>query len=321
MKRSVFHGITAALLALILLVSTLPAAGADRMPEQKTSRYLGTMRVCFCKEFISLREEPRKTSERLAEIPLGAIVYKCVNFDKEGLFYKCEYEGQEGYVLKKYVRPAPEYEPPDSMALTRKMTMEEVIGNGEVVLDWKDYNMSVVAAYETIREKGKKWEVLRIGCFVNDSPLWGHEERVMMTGQYSMLKVFIGGVEDDWQVMLFDGGWGLSLFDLLSGKERWCLNVSDCWMGNGAAIAVDKNGTTYIAGTDGPDPVAVSMDGQVLWQSEISNEDVFGPYEMTVQKDTIQVKYKSGLKDGYKLVTLDNTGELISIRNQNETEE
>ena len=39
-------------------------------------------------------------------------------------------------------------------------------------------------------------------------------------------------------------------------------------------------------------------------------------YEITVDNDAILVKYESGMTDGYKLVTLDSNGQLISVRNQ-----
>ena len=300
-------------LLLLIFLFEIPAALADRIPQEKPKNYKGAMRVVWCNEWISLRAEPSKTSERLAEIPLGAIVYSCIDIG-DPRFYQCEYEGQTGYALIGYLWPAPECEPPLSASITRKMTMEEVIGTGDVVLDWKDYNMSVVAAHEWVTENKKKWEVLRIGCFINGSPIWGHEEKAEEFGQYDQLKVFIGGVTDDWQIMVYNGAYGLSLLDLLSGKERWCVTSANCPLGNAAATAVGKDGTVYIAGTDGPDPVAISPDGKVLWKSEIEDPEVYGPYEITVENNSILVKYESGLSEGYKLVTLNNMGQLISVQ-------
>ena len=311
----------AVLFLVVMLLSVLTSAGADRTIKPKPDNYIGAMRVVWCKEWVSLRAEPSKTARRLAEIPLGAIVYSCTDINST-LFYRCEYEGMEGYVLKGYLVKAPEYEPPLSSSITIKMTMDEVIGNGEVILDWKDYNMSVVASHEFITENKKNWEVMRIGCFIDGSPIWGHEEKAEVFGQYDQLKAFIGGVEDDWQVMVFNGAYGLSLLDLLSGKERWSVTTGNCPMGNAAAVAVDDNGTVYIAGTDGPDPVAISLDGRVLWQSAVNNPDVYSPYEIQVQNGNVLVKYECGLTDGYKLVTLDSNGQLVSIRSQKiETEE
>lgn len=315
MKTNLKRVAAAVLLMILVICCTAAPAAADRAIERKPYNYIGAMRVAWVQEWVSLRAEPHKTSERLAKIPLGEVVYNCMDI-KNDKFYQCEYKGQTGYVLKKYLRRAYDAEPPASSAVTKKMTMEEVIGSGEVVLEWQEFNMSVVAAHEIVKEKGKKWEVLRIGAFLDGTPLWGHEERVVQSSKYDLLKVFIGGVEDDYQVMLFDGGYGLSMLDLLNGREKWCVTVMNCPMGNGAVYTVDEYGTTYIAGTDGPDPVAISINGNVMWQSNVNNPGVFNPFEITVEGNTIQVKYESGIADGYKLVTMDRNGEVLSIRNQ-----
>ena len=83
-------------LLLLIFLSEIPAALADRIPQEKPKNYKGAMRVVWCNEWISLRAEPSKTSERLAEIPLGAIVYSCIDIG-DPRFYQCEYEGQTGY--------------------------------------------------------------------------------------------------------------------------------------------------------------------------------------------------------------------------------
>ena len=315
MKKSLIRVFAVLSVLAFLTCGLVFTASADRLPETKPDNYIGAMRVVWCKEFVSLREEPKKTSKRLAEVPLGDIVYSCTDIN-DPRFYKCEYQGQTGYVLKGYLIPAPECEPPLSSSITKKMTMEEVTGTGEIVLEWHDYNMSVIAAHEIVTENRKDWEVLRIGCFIDGSPIWGHEEKCEVTGQYTLLKAFIGGVSDDWQVLVFDGAYGLSMLDLLSGKEKWSVTIANCEMGNAAAVAVDAYGTVYLAGTDGPDPIAISLEGRVMWKSEINNPDVFNPYEISIQNGNVLVKYESGMEEGYKLVTLDSSGQLISIRNQ-----
>ena len=70
----------------------------------------------------------------------------------------------------------------------------------------------------------------------------------------------------------------------------------------------------YFAGTDGPAPVAVSADGQVLWKSKVKDPEVYGPYEIELGSDEIRVKYASGLESGYKLVSLEYNGTVIGIR-------
>ncbi len=306
----------AAVLIFVLLTLSVSAAFADRAPAKKNSKYRGAMRVCWVKEWVSLREEPKKTSKRLAKVPLGDIVYSCVELKNNDRFYECEYRGQKGYILKKYLRPAKEYEPPESWATTKTMTMDEITATGETVLDWAEYNIRIAAAHGTEEENKKTYEILRVGCFLNGEPIWGHEEKVEMAGQYSLLKVFMGGEEDDRQVMLFDGGYGLCMLDLLSGRETWMVTTQECPMGNGAVTAVDSEGTTYIAGSDGPDPAAISAEGEVLWQAKVDDPEVFEPYEIELQNGMILVKYASGITDGYKLVTFGADGEVVSIRNQ-----
>lgn len=303
-----------AILLLLILVQ-VSVANADRIPRDiRIHDYLGAMRVTWCKEWVSLRAEPRKTSERLMQIPLNEIVYNC-KYMKDRRFVQCEYQGITGYVLVKYLRKAPEFEPPYSCGLSRIMTREEVIGTGEVVLDWNRDNASVIAAYETIIEKKKEWEILRIGYFENGEPVWGLEERLRVGYKQKpgKLKVFIGGTPDAPEVMLYDGGYGLSMLDLHSGEEKWNLRVQECYLGDAAVRAVDGNGTCYIAGTDGPDPVAVSQDGEVLWKAAINDPAVYEPYEMTVDSQ-IEVKYRCGSSDSYTLVVLDLSGQIISSR-------
>ena len=118
MEKRKTRFVSALLLFVFLFSVLISAASADRVPQDKPKNYKGAMRVVWCKEWISLREEPSKLSARIAEIPLGAIVYSCVDIGNP-LFYQCEYEGQTGYVLKGYLVPAPECEPPLSSSVTR----------------------------------------------------------------------------------------------------------------------------------------------------------------------------------------------------------
>ena len=302
--------------AIMLTVIILLLAGsslADRIPEKKTADYIGAMRVVYCKNYVTLRETPSKKAISLAHVPLGEIVYSCKKI-KSTRFYECEYQGQVGYILKEYLQKAPEFEPPVSSAVSQKMTLEEVTESGSKILEWDDYNISVVATHDLIDIDNEQNEILKLGCFIDGEPLWGHIETVEVIGQYSLLKAFIGGTPDDPMVMLYDGGYGLTMIDLLSGKDKWTVSVANCPMGNAAAVAVDDNGVIYIAGTDGPDPVAITLDGHVLWQSDIEDPDIYDPYEMEIKNNLILVKYKSGKENGYKLVTLDNTGEVVETK-------
>ena len=314
MKKTIF-----ALAAAILLLVICSCAFADRYPQEKNSRYIGAMRVVKCKEYVTLREEPYKTSRALARVPLGAIVYNCSTIRQKTSFVYAEYEGLSGYILVKYLEKAPEFEPAVTSAITRKMTMDEVIGSGEVILDWQDYNISVIAAHEFVNEKKIQTEVLRIGCFIDGEPLWGHVETLQSFNDLTLLKAFISGTEDDPMVMLYDGGYGLTMLDLLSGSEKWTLTTGNCNLGDAVATAVDDEGIMYIAGSKGPDPVAITMSGRVMWKSEVpDSEELFDPFEITVKNDRILTKYRCGMEDGYMLATFDMTGEMIGAEAKNE---
>ena len=60
---------------LLVLLLTVSAVAADRIPEEHDFRYIGAMRVVKCKEYVTLRAEPYKSAKALAKVPLGAIVY------------------------------------------------------------------------------------------------------------------------------------------------------------------------------------------------------------------------------------------------------
>ena len=66
------------LIAMILCLCCLSAV-AERKTVVKDQYYLGAMRVVGCKDYVSLREAPDKTSSVLAKVPLDAIVLYCNN--------------------------------------------------------------------------------------------------------------------------------------------------------------------------------------------------------------------------------------------------
>ena len=281
--------------------------------------YLGSMRVVGCSDYVSLRERPDKTSSVLAKVPLDSIVLYCSNnfsdyapgnYKKQiKLYIKCEYEGQEGYILKKYLVPAPEYEPAETRQNNDLLTEEEITGHGKTVLSWSEFNVSVLAAYEEVTEKDEVWEYIRIGCFIDDEPIWGYTEGVKKQDKPVALKAFMGGTEDEPQVFVYDEEYGLSMLDLMDGVELWTILKGNTSFGDAAVYTVGTNtGILYIAGSEGPDPVAVSAEGNVLWRSVIDDPEVYGPKEIILHPNEIEVTYESG-----KSVLLEYNGELISV--------
>ena len=308
------------ILLFLILCLSFCTVSAERKTVEKDRYYLGAMRVVKCKDYVSLREAPYKTATVLAKVPLDSIVLYCNNnvakyasgkYKKQAnLFIRCEYDGMEGYILKKYLKPAPEAEPAETKAYNGIMSREQIIGNGSIALDWKEFNVAVLAAYEVIPEGNDNWEYLRVGCFIDDQPIWGYTEGVKQTGQFRNLRAFMGGTEDEPQVYVYDAQYGLIMLDLMDGLEMWSLMENVCSFGDAAVHTVDTDsGNMYIAGTDGPSPIAVNCDGYVLWQSEIDDPEIYGPYEILLNPYDIQVNYESG-----KTVKLDYaTGAVIDV--------
>ncbi len=309
MKKAL--AITAVL--IMLLLGALPCALADRVPQERNYRYIGAMRVVNCKEWVTLRVQPYKWTKALAKVPKGAIVYNCRTIKEKKSFVYAEYEGLQGYILLQYLEPAPEYEPPVTSAVTQKMSMDEVTENADIILDWHDFNISVVAAREYVRNGKVIQEILRLGCFIDGEPLWGHIETLDSNDEKGLLKAFIGGTEDDPMVILYDGGYGLTMFDLLSGAERWTIMRSSCDLGDAAVVGIDDEGTMYIAGSDGPDPVAVTQEGRILWKADTEDPEVKHPYEISLNKNDIEVKYGSEGETDY-IATFDYMGDVIDIQ-------
>ena len=309
------------ILALILCL-TCSFACCERKTVQKDQFYIGAMRVVRCKDYVSLRATPEKTGKVLSKVPLGAIVLYCSNNTykyanaayrkQKDLFIRCEYEGQEGYILKKYLEPAPEFEPAETRQSSDMMAREEIIGTGEVILDWKEFNVSVLGAYEKTGEGNNIWETVRVGCFIDDDPIWGYTEAVKLTGQNVSLKAFMGGTEDEPQVYVYDEAYGLMMLDLMDGIESWTILKTNCPLGDAAVTAVSpQTGILYVAGTDGPDPVAISAEGNILWRSVIDDPEVYDPTKITLNSNDIRIYYGSG-----KTVILEYNGEVISITDQ-----
>ena len=306
------------LIAMILCLCCLSAV-AERKTVVKDQYYLGAMRVVGCKDYVSLREAPDKTSSVLAKVPLDAIVLYCNNnvrlyangsYKKQAkLFIRCEYEGQEGYILKKYLIPAPEFEPAETRQDNNEMTKDEIAASGEIVLEWSEFNVSVLASYEEVTEGNDTWEYLHVGCFINDMPNWGYTEAVKQNGKHVTLKAFMGGTEDEPMVYVYDEEYGLSMLDLMDGMEVWTVLKGNCYLGDAAVYTIgEESGILYVTGSDGPDPVAISSEGHIMWRSEIDDPEVYGPKEINLNQTDIEVVYDSG-----KTVILEYTGEVISV--------
>ena len=63
------------------------------------------MRVVNCSEYVSLRESPSASSDRLAKVPLGALVLTFPEAGEENSFTWCVYHDEYGFILSEYLEP------------------------------------------------------------------------------------------------------------------------------------------------------------------------------------------------------------------------
>ena len=93
---------------ICLLLAVMLAVMSPAMAE---TTWYGTMMVDHCDEWVSLRDGPGTGCDRIAKVPLYAIVTDAEHDEFCGDFIYCNYDGQYGYILAKYLEPWADPEP------------------------------------------------------------------------------------------------------------------------------------------------------------------------------------------------------------------
>ena len=265
-----------------------------------------TMRVVRCESWVSLREKPAQNSERLKQVPLGAVVYHCVK-DVKGFAY-CQYEGTYGYILFEYLEPI-DFQQFEFDNTEADLTIEEVQNRGETILDWKEYNIRILASRTFPAENGT--ESVYLGCFIDKKPVWAYQKDIRHSWDAPVTQLFIGGKKQDPYILLYDRTTGLSALDLLSGALIWKLEFGDYSLRDISAFATGKDGTLYIAEKARHKLTAISGKGKVLWSSSIQDNTVDEPVEIRLETDEIEIIHKNG-----KHARFDYTGALNGVTNE-----
>ena len=253
--------LTALVALLLALCWTLPALG------EPGDGWLGDMTVVNCDEWVSLRAEPSTSAARLAKVPLGAMVYDCHQYDQR--FVYCEYGDLAGYILVEYLAPV--------------QTDAGVLPDGgRLVLD-----ELVDGIHVTAERRGGEGETLSVMA-VNDAgyPIWSYELSNEYVTELDGTAAFLGGTAEDPRVMVY-GHEGLSSLRLATGEKVWQVEEN---LGGSLTAATGPDGTMYVGGYYGPNLVAISMDGKLLWQAE-QNLEVYWLYEMELTDEGIVATY------------------------------
>ena len=231
--------------------------------------YLGDMIIVDCNAWVSLRAQPSTSASRLSTIPLGAIVTNCTR--ASGGFIYCEYQWMSGYVLAEYLEVFSE-----PQTAFGKPFLEQAVG---------DYT---IRAYRDYFANG---EMVYVECVdAEGAQVWTYYSDVPFATELDGTDAFIGGTAEDPRVMVFNVNEGLFSLDAFSGEMRCYMPKEHLDLGGGISAAVAEDGTMYIGGYYGPDPVAISVDGEVLWRAE-PGHDAYWLYEIEVTDAGVVATY------------------------------
>lgn len=256
------------ILILLLAAVWTTVCGASA---ESAEGYLGEMTVVNCEEWVSLRAWASTSADRLAMIPLDATVEKCAWFTPE--FIRCEYEGLVGYVLADYLA---DVAPEDNLQLSGHFVSSETVG-GYTVVASRDYAMD--------------GEVMYLVCVDGQGEMvWTRTLRCGFATELTGTEAFLGGTAERPLMLAYNAGEGLYALDFFTGEEQWLVPKDAVDLGGSLSHAVAEDGTVYIGGYYGPDPVAISVDGELLWQSA-STHDAYWMYDIAIEEDCIIAAY------------------------------
>lgn len=252
------------------------------------STYIGDMVVVNCQEWVSLRAEPSVDSDRLAKVPLGALVTGCR--EAENHFIRCDYDGLRGYIRDDLLERVEEEAAPMPASVAAELPAGEGNTYGQLDTMVEDVHVTAVREFSTV-------ESLTVTCAGADGTvLWSralHAEVTELTGTAA----YVGGTATSPRLMLYTTDRGLMCCDLRTGEMYWQLTPEDVHLGASLSYALAADGTMYIGGYYGPDPVAIDMDGNVLWRANTGDDNIYWLYELKLMDGSLTAHYDN-LIDG-----------------------
>lgn len=295
MKRRI-----AALLALIWALSGL-ALAEDGWPGAS----LGRMRVVNCEEWVSLRASPDTSAEALARVPLNMWVSKCA--PAEGDFISCEYNDGSavlrGYIVASYLKGADFALRTASEGAQGTVIRTSTSEFGEGAWTFSD----AAGAHELrcARDYGDDGERLYVSCFDADGGfVWGLFTESVTASELDHTDAYLGGTADAPLALVHNTDLGLVAIDMATGSARWTVGAGEVDLGASQTQVVDEDGTLYVGGYYGPSPVAISANGEVLWQSD-AGENAVWLYGLRIEGDALVGDYEAPDDESYTRVAFD----------------
>ena len=242
-----------------------------------------TMKVIKCKQAVNLRRSPSTDSDSLGLVPLGTELTGCSAVEGSD-WIAVNYQGVDGFIRNDFLEmlavEEPEAEPEEEVDLgpiaERELPAEAPIADiaapsqytdDMVILDETVGGVHVIA--RRIYMEANEY-LLVVGLDGNGAELWRKQTMTPDVTEMTQTDALIGGTADAPSVLMYNDWLGLSALDPATGAIRWEVTKQDVFLGGSVSRVVGPDGTLYIGGYYGPDPVAISADGRVLWQADCS---------------------------------------------------
>lgn len=253
----------------------------------------GSMEVVDCKDWVSLRELPSTASDRLSTVPLGAIVENCEQVSEE--YISCTYNGQHGYIQKKYLREiTSSASSGQSFQINSKTpAITDLVLQGNTALITMAGN-NIILAQRVYSSEG---ENLIVACYNHAlSPVWSLTVTSPDVAELSCTDAFIAGTAMAPVLVTFKAGQGFTAFgidDTWTGVLWECTDPAARNVSGSICHAVADNGTIYVCGYYDAAPIAISASGSLLWKAQNEDSNVFWPYRIQLSDDSVNVLYDS----------------------------
>lgn len=187
-----------------------------------------------------------------------------------------------------------------------EMASDEIVGDGEIILDWSKFNVSLIGVLDSYSEDGTEGKQLRIECYINGVPNWGFTESAACDKDDLMFHAFMGGKEEEPNLFIYNIQDGLTAIDLIDGMKIWNIPGGRYPMGNAAVhISDPESGFVYICGTDSSAVISIDTNGAVLWCTELNISEDTTISELVLQDNGIEIRLENET-----VITLDYNGGL-----------
>lgn len=286
-------------LACLIAVACLLMAFA--VAEEAETPVKMTMKVIKCKQAVNLRRGPSTDTDSLGLVPLNTELTGCVA-EPGSDWVLVTYEGISGYIRSDFlellaVEEAVEevYVPISERPLPATAPIEN-INQASGYNDDSIFELGVVAGVRVVARRiymEANEYIMIVGLDANGNELWKKQTMTPDVTEMTQTAAMIAGTAGAPIVLMYDDWLGLSAFDPASGTLLWEITKEQIFLGGSVSYVVDGNGILYIGGYYGPDPVAISPAGEVLWQADCSARQAQWMTTMELTESGIECWYGS----------------------------